>query len=224
MNRSSCSTKINAPRPPRKFFLKLQSVSCGAGFISILILLAFVGAGCQTDTHSTTLSGQAEVPKHVILASGDVVKLTFSAAPELNQAQKIRVDGKLSLPLVGEVDAAGKTVGQLQGELVQLYKSQLKTPEVTVSLETSVTTVTVSGAVAKPSRVTFERPTTIFQAIMEAGGPNAYGNLGHVRLVRTVNGVTKSQVFDLHGMLRGEETKPFYVRDGDIIYVPQSTF
>ena len=187
-------------------------------------MLAFVGAGCQTDTHSTTLSGQAEVPKHVILASGDVVKLTFSAAPELNQAQKIRVDGKLSLPLVGEVDAAGKTVGQLQGELVQLYKSQLKTPEVTVSLETSVTTVTVSGAVAKPSRVTFERPTTIFQAIMEAGGPNAYGNLGHVRLLRTVNGVTKSQVFDLHGMLRGEETKPFYVRDGDVIFVPQSTF
>ena len=83
----------------------------------------------------------------VILASGDVLKLTFSAAPELNQSQKIRADGKLSLPLVGEVDAAGKTVGQLQGELIQLYKSQLKTPEVTVSLEASVTTVVVSGAV-----------------------------------------------------------------------------
>src|SRR5436190_5320914 len=221
MNGWSCSTKINAPR---SFFLKLRSASCGAGFIAILTFLALAGAGCQTEVNSTTFSGQAEVPQHVILASGDVVKLTFSAAPELNQAQKIRVDGKLSLPLVGEVDAAGKTIGQLQGELVQLYKSQLKTPEVTVSLEGSVTTVTVSGAVAKPARITFERPTTIFQAIMEAGGPNPYGNLGHVRLVRTVNGVTKSQVFDLHRMLKGEETKPFYVRDGDIIFVPQSTF
>jgi protein involved in polysaccharide export with SLBB domain len=224
MNGWSCSTKMAAPRPPRTFFLKLRSLSYGAGFISILIFLAFAGGGCQTDANSTTFSGQAEVPRHVILASGDVVKLTFSAAPELNQSQKIRVDGKLSLPLVGEVDAAGKTVGQLQGELVQLYRSQLKTPEVTVSLEGSVTTVTVSGAVAKPSKITFERPTTIFQAIMEAGGPNEYGNLGHVRLLRTVNGVTKSQVFDLHRMLRGEETKPFYVRDGDVIFVPQSTF
>ena len=221
MNGWSCSTKINAPR---SFFLKLRSLSNPVGLISILTFLALAGVGCQTEVNSTTFSGQAEVPKHVILASGDVVKLTFSAAPELNQAQKIRVDGKLSLPLVGEVDAAGKTIGQLQGELVQLYKSQLKTPEVTVSLEGSVTTVTVSGAVAKPARITFERPTTIFQAIMEAGGPSAYGNLGHVRLVRTVNGVTKSQVFDLHRMLKGAETKPFYVRDGDIIFVPQSTF
>ena len=94
----------------------------------------------------------------------------------------------------------------------------------TVSLEGSVTTVTVSGSVAKPGRIEFERPTTIFQAIMEAGGPNEYGNLGHVRLVRTVNGLTKSQVFNLSSMLKGAETKPFYVRDGDIIYVPQSTF
>ena len=224
MNGWSCSTKITAPRSPQSFFLKLQSLSYVAGFISILTFFAFTGAGCETQTSSTTFSGQAEVPRHVILASGDVVKLTFSAASELNQSQKIRVDGKLSLPLVGEVDAAGKTIGQLQGELVQLYKSQLKTPEVTVSLEGSVTTVTVSGAVAKPSKITFERPTTIFQAIMEAGGPSPYGNLGHVRLVRTVNGVTKSQVFDLHRMLRGEETKPFYVRDGDVIFVPQSTF
>src|SRR5437667_1489684 len=221
MNGWSCSTKINAPR---SFFLKLRSLSNPVGLISILTFLAVAGVGCQTEVNSTALSGQAEVPKHVILASGDVVKLTFSSAPELNQSQKIRVDGKLSLPVVGEVDAAGKTIGQLQSELIQLYKPQLKTPEVTVSLEGSVTAVTVSGAVAKPARITFERPTTIFQAIMEAGGPSPYGNLGHVRLVRTVNGVTKSQVFDLHRMLKGEDTKPFYVRDGDVIYVPQSTF
>src|SRR5437773_3860904 len=221
MNGWSCSTKINAPR---SFFLKLRSLSNPVGLISILTFLALAGVGCQTEVNSTTFSGQAEVPKHVILASGDVVKLTFSAAPELNQAQKIRVDGKLSLPLVGEVDAAGKTIGQLQGELIELYKSQLKTPEVTVSLEGSVTTVTVSGAVAKPGKVAFERPTTVFQAIMNAGGPNEYGNLRHVRLHRIVNGVQRSQVFDLHGMLKGEDTKPFYVRDGDVIYVPQSTF
>ena len=71
-----------------------------AGFITILTFLAFAGAGCQTDTNTTTFSGQADVPRHVILASGDVVKLTFSAAPELNQSQKVRADGKLSLPLV----------------------------------------------------------------------------------------------------------------------------
>src|SRR5438874_9505509 len=221
MNGWSCSTKINAPR---SFFLKLRSLSNPVGLISILTFLAVAGVGCQTEVNSTTLSGQAEVPKHVILASGDVVKLTFSSAPELNQSQKVRVDGKLSLPLVGEVDAAGKTVGQLQSELIQLYKSQLKTPEVTVSLEGSVTTVTVSGAVNKPGKIAFERPTTVFQAIMDAGGPSEFGTLKHVRLVRTVNGVTRSQVMNVREALVGQGTKPFYVRDGDVIWVPQTTF
>ena len=224
MNGWSCSTKINAPRPPRTFFLKPRSASCPAALISILAFLALAGTGCQTDTSSATFSGQADVPRHVILASGDVVKLTFSAAPELNQSQKVRADGKLSLPLVGEVDASGKTVGQLQGELIQLYKSQLKTPEVTVSLETSLTTVVVSGAVNHPGKIAFERPTTVFQAIMEAGGPSEFGTLKHVRLVRTVNGVQKSQVMNVHDTLVNQGTKPFYVRDGDVLYIPQSPF
>jgi polysaccharide biosynthesis/export protein len=192
-----------------------------AGFVSILALLLFAEVGCQTE-RGQSLSGQAEVPKHVTLASGDVVKLTFSAAPDLNQAQKIRTDGKLSLPLVGEVDAGGKTVGQLQSDLMQLYKSQLKTPEVTVSLESSVTSVTVSGAVHKPGKLAFERPTTVLQAIMEAGGPSEFGTLKRVRLMRVVNGVYKSQIMDLHDL--SKEVKPFYVRDNDMIYVPQTAF
>jgi len=224
MNGWSCSTKINALRPLRTFFLNLRSLSNPVGLISILTLLVLAGAGCQTDANSTTFSWQADVPQHVILASGDVVKLTFSSAPELNQAQKVRADGKLSLPLVGEVDASGKTVAQLQTELMQLYKSQLKTPEMTVSLETSLTTVVVSGAVSKPGKIAFERPTTVFQAIMQAGGPSEFGTLKHVRLVRTVNGVQKSQVMNVHDTLIGQGTKPFYVRDGDVIYVPQTMF
>src|SRR5213595_3904428 len=201
MNGWNCSTRINAPRT---FFLKSQSLSRMAGLISILTFFGFAGAGCQTDANSATFSGQADVPRHVILAPGDVLKLTFSAAPELNQSQKIRADGKLSLPLVGEVDAAGKTVGQLQGELIQLYKAQLKTPEVTVSLEKSLTTVVVGGAVHKAGKIAFERTTTVFQAIMEAGGPTEFGNMKRVRLIRTVNGVQKSQVMNINDTLVGK--------------------
>jgi polysaccharide biosynthesis/export protein len=221
MNGLSRSTNIEVARPPGTFLLKLRSLSSIIGFVSTLTLLVLAEVGCQTQTGGS-LSAQAEVPKHLILASGDVVKLTFSAAPELNQAQKIRTDGKLSLPLVGEVDASGKTVGQLQSELMQLYKSQLKTPEVTVSLEASVTSVTVSGAVNHPGKLSFERPTTVLQAVMEAGGPSEFGTLKSVRLMRVVNGVYKSQVMDLHDL--SKEVKPFYVRDNDVIYVSQSTF
>ena len=82
----------------------------------------------------------------------------------------------------------------------------------------------VSGAVQKPGKIVFDRPTTVFQAIMESGGPSEFGNLSRVRLVRTVNGVQRGQSMDLRPTLQGAPTRPFYVRDGDIIYVPPSMF
>ena len=167
---------------------------------------------------------QQAAPTAVTLVSGDVIKLTFPGAPELNQSQKIRADGKVNLPVIGEVDASGKTVPGLQNELTQRYKTELKTSTVTVTLESSVTQVVISGAVARPAKLTFDRPTTVFQAIMEAGGVNDFGNLRNVHLVRLVKGVQQTQILDLRPTISGQPTRPYYVRDGDVIYVPRTMF
>ena len=90
--------------------------------------------------------------------------------PIPDQTQKIRRDGKVSLPLIGEVTAAGKRVIDFQHELVRRYEEQLDNPEVLVTLENGTATVIVSGFASKPGKVTFDRPTTVYQAIMEAGG------------------------------------------------------
>jgi polysaccharide export outer membrane protein len=150
--------------------------------------------------------------------------LTFPAAAEFNETQKIRADGKVTLPLIGEVTAAGKKVVDFQSELVRLYKPQLRNSEVVVTVESSVAQVVVSGAVARPAKLTFERPTTVFQAIMEAGGVNEYGSLKRVHLIRVVNGEQLTQVLDLRSITSGKKTSALYVRDGDVIYVPQSPF
>jgi polysaccharide biosynthesis/export protein len=155
---------------------------------------------------------------------GDVVKLSFPATPDLNQSQKIRADGKVNLPLIGEVTAAGKTLLSFQNELVRLYKPQLRNSEVVVTLEMGIIQVVVSGAVLKPQKLQFDRPTSVFQAIMEAGGVNEFGNLKKVRLIRTVNGRQHTQILDLRSTLRGEATQGFCIKDGDVIFVPQSLF
>jgi polysaccharide export outer membrane protein len=163
-------------------------------------------------------------PVSVSLVSGDVIRLAFSGAPELNQSQKIRADGKINLPLIGEVDASGKTIGSLQSELALRYKSQLQSTTVVVTLESSVTQVVVSGAVGKPSKLAFDRPTTVFQAIMEAGGVGEFGSLKRVHLIRIANGQQHTQILDLRPTVSGQTTRPFYVMDGDVIYVPSSPF
>ncbi|MBA2668862.1 MAG: polysaccharide biosynthesis/export family protein [Gemmatimonadetes bacterium] len=159
------------------------------------------------------------------LASGDVIRLSFPGTPELNQSQKIRVDGRINLPVVGEVKATGKTIAQLQSELVARYGPQLTNSDVVVTLESGATQVYMAGAVGKPGPLTFERPTTLLQAIMQAGGPNQFGNMGRVQIIRLVNGREQSQVLDLRPTLAGRPTtEPFYVRDGDVVSVPTKAF
>jgi polysaccharide export outer membrane protein len=155
------------------------------------------------------------------LVAGDTVRVTFPGAPELNQTQKIGTDGKLSLPLVGDVAAAGKSVGQLEAQLVSLYKPQLQNSEVLVSVESRAVPVVVSGAVQKPGKVVFERPATILEAIMEAGGFTPEADLKKVELIRLVGGEHYTQMFDMRPVLRGKPTSATYISGGDVIFVPE---
>jgi polysaccharide export outer membrane protein len=163
-------------------------------------------------------------PAHVRLRSGDVIKITFAGTPELTQTQKIMADGKINLPLIDEITAAGKTIHGLQDELVDLYEPQLENNDVVVTLESGVVGVTITGYVARPGKLLFDRPTTIFQAIMEAGGASDYGNIAKVRLTRTMVGEQHTEILDLRSAMRWERTGASYVRDGDVIYVPQRLF
>ena len=191
------------------------------GLIAVMALPMFVTSCAQPTGPSPE---QAAAPSAVTLLAGDVIKLTFPGAPELTQSQKIRTDGKVNLPLIGEVQASGKTVASLQGELVQRYKAELKTSTVIVTLESSVTRVTISGAVGRPGSFTFERPTTVFQAIMEAGGASEFGTLKNVHLVRLISGQQHTEVLDLRPVMSGATSKPYYVRDGDVIVVQRTLF
>lgn len=189
------------------------------GIVTKLATLALVFcAGCQGPAkHQVPLVGQT--PNY--LSPGDVVKISFPAAPELNQSQKIGTDGSVSLPLVGEVHAGGKSPGELQKELANLYKPQLQDNEVIVSLESRAVPVVVSGAVLKPGKIVFERPATVLEAIMEAGGFTPEADLKKVSLIRIVKGEHYTQVFDLRPVLRGKPTPAVYVSGGDVIYVPE---
>jgi protein involved in polysaccharide export with SLBB domain len=155
------------------------------------------------------------------LSPGDEIKVSFPAAPELNQTQKIGTDGVVSLPLIGEINAAGKSPGDLQRELATRYKPQLQDNEVIVTLETRALPVVVSGAVQRPGKIVFERPATVLEAIMEAGGFTPEADLKKVSLIRIVKGEHYSQIFDLRSVLKGVPTRAVYVSGGDVIYVPE---
>ena len=187
----------------------------------LLVLLSFTS--CET-TVSTSFPEEPLARTPVTLSPGDVIKVSFPGTNELSESQTIQADGKINLPFIGEVDAAGRTVGDLQRRLEVLYKPQLQNATVVVTLEKSVTPVVIGGAVKKPGNYSFDRPTSVLQAIMEAGGPDQFGTLGKVSVIRVVDGQQRTQLLDLRPILQGRPTKPMYVHAGDIVLVGESAF
>jgi protein involved in polysaccharide export with SLBB domain len=130
----------------------------------------------------------------------------------------------VSVPLLGELTAAGKRVADFQSELVSLYEPQLENSEVLVTLENGEASVIISGFANKPGKHVFDRPTTVYQAIMEAGGVSDYGSLRNIHLTRIINGVQRTESLSLRPAIRGQPIQPEYVQDGDVIYISRSLF
>ncbi|MDB6171071.1 MAG: polysaccharide export protein [Chthoniobacteraceae bacterium] len=225
--RTDAVTSISRAGQGRLFPTCIIALKKTMGSVAIAGMLAamvvFLSSGCQSPAGGK-IPEQAAVSQAVYLGVGDVVKLSFPGSPEFTQSQRIRSDGKLNLALVGEVTAAGKKLRDFQSELSRLYKPQLLNTEVIVTLESSATPVVISGAVTRPGKIMIERPVTVLEAIMEAGGISPAGDAKRVHLIRVVNGEHHTQVFDLSPLLSGKTSRAFYVKGGDVIYVPQSIF
>lgn len=185
------------------------------------MICILLGAGCQTPT---TLPKQLTGQMPGALAVGDVIKVSFPGAPELNQMQRIRSDGKISLPQLGQIVAAGKSLGAFQDELSDRYKSKLANTEVIIALESSMIPVYVAGAVVKPGKIVLDRPMTVLEAIMESGGPSNLANMKKVTVIRNSNGRHYTETFDLSPAMKGQATGAFYLRPYDMINVAERFF
>jgi protein involved in polysaccharide export with SLBB domain len=188
---------------------------------SILLLLA---VGCQTPSAlvSPVTEENNSPDQSVVLREGDMLKITFPSNPRLDTAQSVRRDGKIALPVFGEIQAAGFTPAQLEKQIVEKFGKELVSKEVSVTLESSQISVFVNGAILRPGKIESPRPITALEAIMEAGGFNyATANLKAVKVIRTQGDEVKTFVLDFRGVLAGQPSKPFYVKSSDIIYVPE---
>ena len=186
---------------------------------------AFTSVGCDNMNPAPAVPASAYNSKPSgNLAAGDEISVTFSGAPELNTKQKIQPNGKVSLPTVGDVSAAGRSINSLQSSLTSLYQPHLQDPTVVVSLESAAAGVYLSGEVLRPGKIPLDRPMTALEAVMEAGGFSRLANPKQVILVRNENGKNQRYVLNLKDALNGLDSSPFYLRPFDMIYVKPSVW
>ncbi|HET7626116.1 MAG TPA: polysaccharide biosynthesis/export family protein [Verrucomicrobiae bacterium] len=193
-----------------------------SALLRLALIFGLLGiAGCGTPRYKN-LDAKKIHSEPITLREGDVVRITFPGAPNLNTSQPIRRDGKIDLTLVGEVQAAGLTPEQLEKKLADLYSKQLLDKEVNVTVESSTFPVFVTGAVMRPGKVLSDHPITAIEAVMEAGGFDyTRANLKSVKVLRNINGQIEHIKLDLASVLQGNETEAFYLRPQDILYVPE---
>lgn len=192
----------------------------------VAIALVLLVAGCQTETPQAGMVGKPDPGSSRVigLREGDIVKISFPGAPNLNTTQQIKTDGNIELPLGGQIKAVGMTTGELEKELVNRFASQLINKEVTVTIESASFPIYVTGAVLHPGKVSSNRPITALEAIMEAGGvDNTKANLKAVAVTRYEGDQLQHFTLDLKSVMQGNgaQSKPFYLRPSDIIFVPE---
>jgi polysaccharide export outer membrane protein len=196
--------------------------------LSLVLLAVGLLAGCQTNTsqEDSTINAQIETMTNssvlVNLREGDTLKISFPGSPAMDTVEQIRPDGKIRMPLIGEVDAAGLTPSGLEKKLSDLYAGQLSTKEVTVEVENAAFPVYVTGMVLHPGKILSDHPITALDGIMEAGGfDESTANERDVAIIRREGNVMKHYRVNLKAVLAGTSTESFWLKPGDIVYVPE---
>lgn len=154
------------------------------------------------------------------LVPGDKLRIEVYKDPQLSQSLQVRPDGKITLPLVGDVEAAGLTPLALRDQLTAALKEYITNPVVTVIVvEAQPATIYVVGEVNAPGAIPVGNSLTVLQALALAGGLKDFANVKNIRVLR--NGLLGVQTipFNYRDALEGIGA-PVYVNAGDTVVVP----
>jgi polysaccharide biosynthesis/export protein len=151
---------------------------------------------------------------------GDKLRVEVYKDPQMSQSLQIRPDGKITLPLVGDVAAAGKTPAALRDTLTTSLKDFITNPVVTVIvIEAQPQTVSVIGEVNAPGTHPIKAQTTVIEALAMAGGFKDFANTKNITIQRSTPTGTTRIKFNYKDAIKSE-TKQMCVQPGDVIIVP----
>ena len=151
----------------------------------------------------------------------DLLDISVWKNPELSRTVPVRPDGKVSLPLVNDIQAAGLTPTALRQQLIDRLAEFIPAPEVAVIVrEVHSMKVAVVGSVKTPGRYELKSAATVLEMIALAQGFTDFAARDRVVVLRQENGETKRIPFNYRKVAAGDEQANLVVQPGDIIVVP----
>lgn len=211
-----------------------DSVRCGVFLLLFSVPLLGQGNGNTPDGNGATQSnssaqaqpnsaGSQPHDASYVIGNDDKLDINVWKEPDLSKTIPVRSDGKISLPLVGEIQAAGRTPLQLEQTISEKLKTYMTAPEVTVMVEqVNSKKYNIMGEVARPGAYPLTLATTIMDAIASAGGFREFAKRGDVYILRQNPDGTQTKIsFNYKQFIKGKHLEQnVRVEPQDTIIVP----
>lgn len=206
----------------------------GLRWIGISAFALFV-AGCEdmaAPPETAVNAGQplANAEGDYRIGVDDRLQVSVWRNPELSVSVPVRPDGKISVPLIGDVEAAGRAPTELAENIKRQLSSYIRDPSVVVTVTEMrsnefVSRVRVTGAVRTPRSMPYRQGMTILDAVLESGGLNDFASPNRTKLYRRLKGKTEVFEVELGDILnKGRLETDLLLRPGDVISVPERLF
>jgi polysaccharide export outer membrane protein len=203
------------------FSALLPTLAAAAGPQAPLPQVASANGASPAKPTANVPAGVA-TPADFVIGPNDVLTVVFWRDKDMSGDVAVRPDGKISLPLLNDVQAAGLTPEQLRQALTAAAAKYVEDPSITVVVkEINSRRVFITGQVARPGPYALTGPTTVLQLISMAGGVAEYAHSKNITIMRTENGRPISFRFNYKEVINRKNLKQnIELKPGDTVIVP----
>lgn len=198
--------------------------------IALVSVFGLIGSLAVRDVRAQEpAAGAADASGEYLIGPGDTLEVFVWGEEELSVTVPVRPDGRVSTPLIQDLEAVGKTPTQLELEMEQILAKYIRSPEVSVIVKEFVGTfsdqIRVLGQAVQPRAVPYRRRMTLLDVMIEVGGLTDYAAGNRAKVVRTVDGKSREIRVRLNDLMkRGQIEENMPMQPGDIVIIPEAVF
>ncbi|OZB59402.1 MAG: sugar ABC transporter substrate-binding protein [Lysobacterales bacterium 14-68-21] len=201
--------------------------------VMLVVLAGLLLAACATTQGSSSapvFNPQAQAMSQYHIGVDDVLQVSVWNNPDLGVKVPVRPDGRITVPLIGDVVAGGKTPDEVSADIKERLKAFIRDPQVAVIVtdlrsHEYLLRVRVTGAVRNPVSLPYHQGMTVLDAVLAAGGITEFAAPDRTELYRKTESSTSSYAVKLGQILQdGKLATNYPVQPGDVITVPQRSF
>jgi polysaccharide biosynthesis/export protein len=210
----------------------LRNKLCGRGFRSMVLFALCVSAigamtGCASRYPAAPTSAMTSDYKYLI-GPGDMVNIVVWRNPELSQSVPVRPDGKITTPLVEDLQAMGKDPSTLARDIEKALEKFIRDPIVTVVVTTFVgpysEQIRVIGEATKPQVLAYKQKMTVLDVMIAVGGMTDFADGNRAKILRPSDGNKEYSVRLRDLVKRGDVSANVEMKPGDVLIIPQNWF